>query len=224
MFLGKKKNVNVDAETLPEMVDFTLLDARAIKKDLHTLVNVAVKNNYYAVCVNPVNVCEVREYIDKTLNVNLGVVSVVGFPLGANTIKTKVYETKQILKDGADEIDVVVNIGKIKEGDYQYIKRELLSVVKAAKHMVVKVIIETCYLTKEEIKQVSKICEKIKVDYIKTSTGFGTQGATVEDVMLIKDCVKGKVGIKASGGIRTREQAEELVRAGATRLVSSRTI
>ena len=138
--------------------------------------------------------------------------------------KTNEIIAKQILKDGADEIDVVVNIGKIKEGDYQYIKRELLSVVKAAKHMIVKVIIETCYLTKEEIKQVSKICEKIKVDYIKTSTGFGTQGATVEDVMLIKDCVKGKVGIKASGGIRTREQAEELVRAGATRLGSSRTI
>jgi len=224
MAFGKKKKNNIDVLTLSEMVEFTLLDPRALKKDIHTLINVAVKNNYYAVCVNPVYVADAREYIDKTLNVDLGVVSVVGFPLGASTIKTKICEVKQALKDGADEIDYVLNISKVKENDFLYIKKEMQNIVKAAKHMIVKVIIETCYLTKEEIKQVCKICEKIKIDFIKTSTGYGTQGATVEDVMFIKDCVKGKIGIKASGGVRTREQAEELVRAGANRIGSSRTI
>jgi len=224
MAFGKKKKNNIDVLTLSEMVEFTLLDPRALKKDIHTLINVAVKNNYYAVCVNPVYVADAREYIDKTLNVDLGVVSVVGFPLGASTIKTKICEVKQALKDGADEIDYVLNISKVKENDFLYIKKEMKNIVKAAKHMIVKVIIETCYLTKEEIKQVCKICEKIKIDFIKTSTGYGTQGATVEDVMFIKDCVKGKIGIKASGGVRTREQAEELVRAGANRIGSSRTI
>lgn len=224
MLKKKKKEETKDLTTLSEMIEFTLLDPRAIKQDIQTLINVAVKNNYYGICINPVNVSYAKNYIDKTLNISLPIISVVGFPLGANTINSKVFETKQVLKAGADEIDVVLNIAKIKEGDYNYIRSELVHVLKAAKNMIVKAIIETCYLTRDEIKQVCKVCEKTKVDFIKTSTGYGTTGATVDDVILIKECVRGKVGIKASGGIRTKEQAEELVRAGATRLGSSKTI
>ena len=222
MFKNKEKVF--DVTSVSEMVEFSLLDPRAIDQDVHTLINVAIKNNYYAVCLNPVNIKVARNYIDNVLNASLNVVSVVGFPLGANEIKTKIFEMKKAIKDGADEIDFVVNIGKIKAGDFSYIKDELTKCMRVSKGRIVKAVIETCYLTKEEINQVCKICAKTKVDFIKTSTGYGTQGATVEDVMLIKDCVKGKIGIKASGGIRTREQAEELVRAGATRLGSSRTI
>ena len=220
-----KKNNNItDASTLSEMVEFTLLDPRAITKDIHTLINVAIKNNYNSVCVNPCNVKLAREYIDKTLGVDFSVVSVIGFPLGANTINSKVFEIKQARKDGADEVDVVLNIAKIKEGDYNYLKAEITKVLKSAKDLIVKAIIETCYLTRDEMKQICKLCEKLKVDFIKTSTGYGTGGATVDDVIFIKECVKGKIGIKASGGIKTKEQAEELVRAGATRIGSSRTI
>lgn len=224
MFKRNKKEIQNDITTLSSLVEFTLLDPRAITKDIHTLINVAIKNKYCAVCVNPCNVKVAKEYLEKTLGISYPIVSVAGFPLGANSIKTKVVEIKQIRKDGADEVDVVLNIAKIKEKDYSYIKNELNQIIKAAKDMLVKIIIETCYLTRDEIKQVCKMCEKAKVDFIKTSTGYGTAGASIDDVLTIKECVKGKVGIKASGGIKTREQAEEFVRAGATRIGSSRTI
>ena len=224
MFRKNKSIIIKDEATILEMVDFTLLDPRAISKDIHTLINVAIKNKYYGVCVNPVNVKLASEYIKKTLNAELNIISVVGFPLGANTIKIKCLEAKQAVKDGADEIDFVINIAKIKEGDIIYLKQEISKIIRAAKGRIVKAIIETCYLTREEIKQVCKICEKAKVDFIKTSTGYGTAGANAEDVSYIRECVRGRVGIKASGGIKTREQAEELIRAGATRIGSSRTI
>lgn len=220
----KRKNYSdIDTTAFNEFVDFTLLDPRAVEQDIHTLINVAIKNKYCAVCVNPCNVKPAKMYIEKTLNTKFNIVSVIGFPLGANTIKTKVFETKQAIKDGADEIDFVVNIAKIKEADYNYLKNEITKVLKAAKNKIVKAIIETCYLTRDEIKNISRLCDRLKVDFIKTSTGYGTQGATVEDVILIKENVK-KTEIKASGGIRTKEQAEELLRAGATRIGSSKTL
>ena len=224
-FWKKKKNSEEEMKTFPEMVEFTLLDPRAVSKDVHTLINIAVKNKYAGVCVNPVNVEEARDYIDNKLKVtNLALVSVVGFPLGASTIQTKVNEAKQALSDGADELDVVINIGKLKEGNFGYIKNELSRIVRIARGKVVKAIIETCYLTREEIKEVCKVCLKAKVDFIKTSTGYGTGGATVEDVLLIKEIVRDKCLIKASGGIRTKAQAEELIRAGATRIGTSRVL
>ena len=224
MFGRRKVEEIKDVTTLADMVDFSLLDPRAIEKDIHTLVNVAIKNKYYAICINSSNVLTAKNYIQNTLGTELTIVSVVGFPLGACSLATKVAEAKQALQDGADELDVVINIGKLKDGDFNYVKNELSRIVRVSRGRIVKAIIETCYLNREEIKLACRACEKAKVDFIKTSTGYGTGGATVEDVYFIKECVKGKIAIKASGGIRTREQAEELIRAGATRIGSSRTI
>ena len=224
MFFRKKKQIEEEMLTIPEMVEFTLLDPRAVTKDIHTLINVAVKNKYYGVCVNPCNVKEARDYVDNKLKANLALVTVVGFPLGANTLQTKICEAKQAISDGADELDVVINIGKMKEGDLGYIKNELSRIVRISRGKIVKAIIETCYLTRDEIKAVCRVCVKAKVDFIKTSTGYGTGGATVEDVMLIKEATNGKCFIKASGGIKSRAEAEELNRAGATRFGTSRVI
>lgn len=225
MFFKKKKtNEEVEQKTIPQMVELTLLDPRAVEKDIQTLINVAIKNDNYGVCVNPCNVWIARDYIDNIVKSQTKVVSVVGFPLGSNTIAVKVMEAKQAIVDGADELDVVINMGRLKDGDYAYIKNELSRIVRISKGRIVKAIIETCYLTREEIKSVCKVCEKAKVDYIKTSTGYGTGGARVEDVSLIYETVRNKCAIKASGGIRTRAQAEELIRAGASRIGTSKVL
>ena len=221
-FRRKNKIEEVNQSSLQNMTDFTLLDPRAVSKDIQTLVNIAVKNQYFAVCVNPVNVLLAKNYVITSTRNDIKVVSVIGFPLGANTLQTKVNEAKQAISDGADELDVVINISKIKENDYGYVKNELSRIVRIAHGRVVKAIIETCYLTRDEIKEVCKVCLKSKVDYIKTSSGYGTGGATVDDVLLIKEVVKDKCLIKASGGIKTKAQAEELIRAGAQRIGTSR--
>lgn len=223
MWFKRKKQVEKNNESsLKNMTDFTLLDPRAVDKDIQTLVNIAIKNQYYAICVNPINILAAKHYISLSVRKDIKVVSVIGFPLGANTLQTKVYEAKQALSDGADELDVVINIAKAKENDFAYIKNELSRIVRIARGKVVKAIIETCYLTREEIKEICKVCLKAKVDFIKTSSGYGTGGATVDDVFLIKEVVKDKCLIKASGGIKTKAQAEELIRAGAQRIGTSR--
>jgi len=221
-----KRRIKKEQEmrTLNEMIDFTLLDPRAITKDIHTLINVAVKNNYYSVCINPCFVREARDYIDNKLRSTLNVVSVVGFPLGTATTQIKVSEAKQAISDGADELDVVINIGKLKDGNLSYVKNELSRIVRISKGRIVKAIIETCFLNREEIKQACKICERAKVDFVKTSTGYGTGGASIEDVILMREMLKNKTAIKASGGIRTKAQAEEFIRAGATRIGTSRVL
>ena len=224
LFKKKQKVIIEEQKSLNKMIDFTLLDPRAVTKDIYTLINVAAKNQYYSVCVNPINILTAKAYIEQNIRTDLKVVGVIGFPLGANSIPTKVYEAKQCLNDGADELDVVINIGKVKEQDFSYIKNELSRIVRISKNKIVKAIIETCYLTRDEIKEVCKACIKAKVDFVKTSTGYGTKGATNEDIMLINECVRGKCLIKASGGIRTKAQAEELIRAGASRIGTSRVI
>lgn len=221
---GRKKHEQLIEPTFNGRIELTLLDPRAIERDIFTLINVAVKNGYYGVCVNPCNVSTARQYLDERLKSNLSLVCVVGFPLGCNTLQTKVVEAKQAISDGADELDVVINIAKAKEQDFSYIKNELSRIVRISKGRTIKAIIETCYLTRDEIKNVCKACVKAKVDFIKTSTGYGTNGATVEDVQLIKECVGNKCLIKAAGGIRSRMQGEELIRAGATRIGTSRVI
>ncbi len=205
-------------------VDFTLLDARATIFDIEKLCDVAYKNEYYSVCVNPCNVAYAKGYILKNLNGALKVASVVGFPLGANSTNIKCAEVKECLSDGADEIDVVINIGKAKEGKFDYVKNELKRIKKIAKNHIVKAIIETCYFDKNEIVKLSKICMQAKVDFVKTSTGFGTAGATAENVKLIYETVKGVCRVKASGGIRGREQAVLMINAGADRIGTSHVI
>lgn len=222
--LKKINNEKQEIIKLENKVDFTLLDARATESDLEKLCDIAYKHSYYSVCVSSGNIPFVRGYIDKNLCSSLKVVSVVGFPLGAASVDTKIYETKEAIKNGADEIDCVINIGKIKEGDFAYLKNEIKKLRQICKKIVLKIIIETCYLTENEIIKISKICAGFKVDFIKTSTGFGIGGANVKDVKLIYETVKGVCKIKASGGVRTREFAIELLNAGAERIGSSHII
>lgn len=203
------------------LVDFTLLDPRANLADIEKLCNMAYKNEYYSVCVNPCNVAFAKGYILENLNDKLKVVTVIGFPLGANVTEVKLAETKQAIVDGADELDVVINIGRAKDLDYSYIKQELKQIKKIAKRHIVKAIIETCYFDENEIIKLCKICVEAGVDFVKTSTGFGTGGADKKIVQLMHEVVQGKCKVKAAGGIKTREHAAELISAGADRIGTS---
>lgn len=220
-FRRKRKDFLQEVSSTNAAVEYTLLDARATEKDIASLVNVAIKNKYHGVCVNSAYVNYAKDYALAKSIENLSVVCVVGFPLGANSMQSKLFEAKQAIADGADEIDVVINIGKAIDGDYDYVKNELSRIVRQSKGKIVKAIIETCYFNREQIVALCKVCVRAKVDYVKTSTGYGTGGATPEVVRLIAETVQGKCGIKASGGIRTLAQAEELIRAGANRIGTS---
>lgn len=221
MFFKKKSVAAKEVTRLQDAVEYTLLDPRATAKDINNCCNIAIKNKYHAVCVNGCHVQDAFKYLSNKAVEDVGVVAVVGFPLGASTIQTKLAEAKEAIADGASEIDVVINIGAATEGDYDYVKNELSRIVRASRGRIVKAIIESCYFNREQIVQLCKACTKAKVDYIKTSTGFGTGGATPEVVSCIAAAVGNKCGIKASGGIRTVKQAEELIRAGATRIGTS---
>ena len=227
MFGRKIKNdygVNINEKKIGAVIDYTNLDPCLTRKQLENFLCVAYKNKYYAICVNPVNVRFCRRYIDYKFKSSVNLCTVVGFPLGANTTETKVFELKDAIKNGADEIDVVAPISKIKEGDWSYIKNELVKLNRAKKKKVLKVIVETALLNKQELEKISILCAKCKVDYVKTSTGYANGGALPEDVEIIRDAVKNRCGIKASGGIRTRQQAVLLVRSGATRIGTSKEI
>jgi len=217
----KKQIENSQAININALIDFTLLDPRATNQDLEKLCDIAYKNGYFGVCVNPANVAYVSGYIAKHFTGKLKVISVVGFPLGANSTQTKISEAKEAIDAGANEIDIVINIGKAKSGDYAYVKKEIEKLRKISKRQILKVIIETCYFDENDIIKLSKICAACRVDYIKTSTGFGTGGATKDVVSLIKKVVGNKCKIKASGGIKTREQVVEFVNAGASRIGTS---
>ena len=209
---------------LNSKIDFTLLDPRATKKDLEKLCNIAYKNRYYSVCVNPVNVSYVKGYIAKNLQNEIKVVSVVGFPLGANSLPIKLAEAKQAIDDGADEIDFVINIAAVKDGNFDLIKSEFSKMRKIAKGFVLKVIFENCYLTENEIIKLCKLAVKYKIDFVKTSTGFGSGGATENDVKIMIREVAGSVKVKAAGGIRSRESAIAYINMGVDRIGCSRVL
>lgn len=201
--------------------DHTLLGATPTKEQIDNLVYEAKRYAFASVCVNPSWV----SYCKKALKgSDVKVCTVIGFPHGQNTIESKVFETKDAIKKGADEIDMVLNVSKLKAKDDDYIFEEINKVVKAAKKNIVKVIIETCYLTDEEKIRASKISVKAGANFVKTSTGFGTGGATKEDVKLMKDTVKDSAEVKASGGIRTLKDFNDMVEAGATRIGASKGI
>ena len=185
---------------------------------------VAYKRKYYSICVNPINVKFAASYVNLKLKNTIKVGTVIGFPLGETSTDVKLYELKKAISDGAEEVDVVLCVSRIKSGDFAYVKNEISRIVKASKKVVVKIIIETCYLTKTEIERVSLLCAKNKVDFIQTSTGFGTGGAGIEDIQIISDTVRGKCQIKASGGIENATQAIIMARAGAVRIGTSREI
>ena len=202
---------------LSKYIDHTLLKAYAKENDIFYLCEEAKEYNFKSVCVNP---CFVKYAKEQLKDSDVLVCTVIGFPLGANTTKVKVFEAVDAINNGADEIDMVINISKVKDQDFDYIYNEIKEIKEAVKNHTLKVIIETCYLTEEEIKKVSQIVKDAKADFVKTSTGFGTGGATVDNIKLIKETV-GDFGIKASGGIKTKEDFEKMIEAGATRIGTS---
>lgn len=205
---------------LAGMIDHTFLKAYAQKADLEKLCKEAADYGFAAVAINSVHVKLCKELLEGT-NVHVG--ATVSFPLGQTTIEMKVRETEQAIADGADEIDYVLNIGELKMGNDAYIKEEMEAVAGVCrKHGVIsKVIFETCYLTKEEIRRAAEIAKEVKPDYIKTSTGFGTGGAELEDVRLMKETVGKDVKVKASGGIRDLAGCMAMIEAGAERIGTS---
>ena len=210
----------MEKKDLAQMVDHTQLRAYAVKEDFEKLCKEAADYGFKMVAINsyPVELCS---KLLKGTGVHVG--AAIGFPLGQTTIENKVHETKQAIENGADEIDYVINIGKLKEKDYDYIEREMTEIVKACreKNILSKVIFENCYLTDDEKIKVSEIAAKVKPDFIKTSTGFGTGGATLEDVKLMKSIVKEEVKVKAAGGIRDLDTFLAMVEAGAERIGTS---
>lgn len=203
---------------ISKLIDHTLLKATATEEDIKNLCQEAITHNFKSVCVNPNYVNLAKQLLADS---DVLVCTVIGFPLGANTIGTKVFETVNAISNGADEIDMVINVGKAKDHDYDYIKKEIEELVHAANGNVLKVILETCYLTNEEIVKVCEAAVAAGASFVKTSTGFGTGGATIEHVKLMKSVVGDHLGVKASGGIRTYDDFMAMVDAGATRIGAS---
>ncbi|CAL2089318.1 Deoxyribose-phosphate aldolase [Tenacibaculum sp. 190524A05c] len=199
-------------------IDHTLLKATATSEQIKTLCAEAKQYNFYAVCVNG---SYVELAVKELAETNVKVAAVIGFPLGAMTTAAKVFEAKDCIKNGASEIDMVINVGKLLEGDFDYVEKEICLIKEGIGESLLKVIFENCYLTKEQIQKVSELALNAGADFIKTSTGFGTDGATFEDVQLMKDVVKDKVQIKAAGGIRDITTAKKYIEMGVTRLGTS---
>ena len=206
-----------------KLIDHTALKPNTNKESILKLIAEAKTYDFASVCVNP---CWVALAHQELKNTDVKVCTVIGFPLGANTTEVKVFETKDAIANGADEIDYVINITELKEKNYDYIKEEMTQIVDVCrKHNVIsKVIFENCYLTDEEKIKLCEIALEVKPDFIKTSTGFGTGGATVEDVKLMKSIVKDTVKVKAAGGIRDLDTCLKMIEAGAERIGTSSAI
>lgn len=201
------------------MIDHTLLKADATKEQIEKICAEAKEYNFASVCVNPTWVKTSAELLNGT---EVKVCTVIGFPLGASTPETKAFETKNAIENGAAEVDMVINIGALKGGDNELVERDIRAVVDAAKDKALtKVIIETCLLTEEEKVRACELSVKAGADYVKTSTGFSTGGATAEDIALMRKTVGPTIGVKASGGVRSAEDADQMIKAGATRIGAS---
>ena len=203
---------------LNKMIDHTKLGANITKAQIDQLIEEAKTYEFKSVCVNPIWVKYAKHQLKKS---DVLVCTVIGFPHGTHHHLVKAYETLEAINDGADEIDMVINVQALKSKDYHTVAQEIKGVVENADGRVVKVIIETCYLTNEEIVKACEIAVDQKATFVKTSTGFGTGGATVEHVKLMKDTVKEQAYVKASGGIRTYADALKMIEAGASRIGTS---
>ena len=201
-----------------KMIDHTVLKADTPLETVKKICDEAMEYGFASVCINPCHVAYCSDYL-KDSDVN--VCTVIGFPLGANTSAVKAFETKDAIANGADEIDMVMNIGALKDKNYDLVRDDVKAVVEAANGTLVKVILETCLLTEDEIKKACELCVEAKADYVKTSTGFSTRGATIEDVRIMKEAVHGKAKVKAAGGVRTPEDMVKIVAAGADRIGTS---
>ena len=201
-----------------KMIDHTVLKADTPLETIKRICDEAMEYGFASVCINPCHVAYCADYL-KDSDVN--VCTVIGFPLGANTSAVKAFVTKDASANGADEIDMVMNIGALKDKNYDLVRDDVKAVVEAANGTLVKVILETCLLTEDEIKKACELCVEAKADYVKTSTGFSTRGATIEDVRIMKEAVHGKAKVKAAGGVRTPEDMVKIVAAGADRIGTS---
>ena len=200
------------------MIDHTLLKAPATAEQIEKLCAEAKTYHFASVCVNP---CYVALAAKELKGTDVKVCTVVGFPLGANTSAVKAFETQDAIQNGAQEIDMVINVGAAKAGNFDAVRDDIAAVVKAANGTLVKVIIEACYLTDEEKKAVCEAAAQAGADFVKTSTGFGTGGATVHDVALMRAAIPTNMKVKAAGGIHSYEEAVALIEAGANRIGAS---
>ena len=204
---------------IAKIIDHTELKPDATKGQILQLIEEAKKNKFASVCVNPTWVKQASQGLKDSA---VSVCVVIGFPLGANTTETKVFEANDAIKNGATEVDMVISIGELKDKNYDYVEQDIKAVVDVAKgKALVKVIIETCLLTKEEKIRACELAKEAGADFVKTSTGFSKGGATVEDVKLMRETVGTEMGVKASGGIHTKEEATKMIEAGATRIGTS---
>lgn len=210
------------ANNVAAMIDHTLLKPEATKGQIETLCQEAKENQFFSVCVNPTWVSAAKELLKGS---NVKVCTVIGFPLGATTSETKAFETKNAIEHGADEVDMVINIGALKDHNDVLVENDIRAVVDAAKgKALTKVIIETSLLTKDEKIRACELAVKAGADYVKTSTGFSTGGATFEDIALMRETVGPIIGVKASGGVRSTEDAQKMIEAGATRIGASSSV
>ena len=203
---------------LNKYIDHTILKATASSSDVQKLCEEAIEHEFYSVCVNGCYVADAKQLLQGT---DVKVAAVVGFPLGAMTTAAKVFEAKEAVENGASEIDKVIKFAKLKDGEFEYVENEIRQIKEAIGDNVLKVIIETCYLTDEEKVKACELSLVAKADFVKTSTGFGTGGATYEDVKLMKSVVGDNAKVKASGGVRDKETAQKYVELGAERLGTS---
>lgn len=210
----------VTVEQLANMIDHTNLKAFADDAAFEKLCDEAKKYNFKMVAINPAQTVRCKKKLEGS-PVHVG--AAIGFPLGQTTLECKIFETKDAIEKGADEIDYVINVAELKNKNYDYIKKEMEEIVKICREAgkTSKVIFENCYLTDDEKRKVAEIAKEVKPDFIKTSTGFGTSGATVEDVKLMKFVVGDEVKVKAAGGIRDLKTALAMIEAGAERLGTS---
>jgi len=207
-------------EEILNKVDHTLLKQESKWEDIKKICDDAIKYNVASVCIPPCYVKKAKEYVGDKMEI----CTVIGFPNGYNTAEVKVFEAKVAIEEGADEIDMVINIGMLKNKEYDYILNEINKIKEACKGKILKVIIETCLLTEEEKIKMCEIISQSSADYIKTSTGFSTSGATLEDIELFKKHITNSKKIKAAGGIKNFEDAEKFIQAGAERLGTSKLV
>ena len=201
--------------------DHTMLAPQATSTDIDKLIKEAIKYDFKSVCIAPSYIKYAKEQLAKT---DVLICTVIGFPLGYNATSVKVYETKIALDHGADEIDMVINIGRFKNKEYEYVLNEIKAIKEVCDNRVLKIIVETALLTNQEIKTITEIVLKSGADFIKTSTGFSFRGASFEDVEIMKSIAQDKLLIKASGGIKTGEDALKMIKLGASRLGTSKTV
>lgn len=204
---------------LNRMIDHTILKPEATEAAVQKIIDEAKEYNFFSVCINP---CWVAFASEQLADTDVAVCTVIGFPLGANTPEVKAYEAADAIKNGANEVDMVINIGVLKSQQYDYVRQDIQGVVDAAKgKALVKVIIETALLTDEEKVKACELAKEAGADFVKTSTGFSTGGAKVADIRLMRETVGPDMGVKASGGVHNAEEALAMIEAGATRIGAS---